>query len=59
MLCASHSSDILTGLCGRAIWLDHGSIVADGELVPVLKEYKAAMAAAPCSPALEMSSGQS
>lgn len=37
---ASHSDEFLRQLCDTAIWLDHGQIKAQGELRPVLRQYK-------------------
>jgi ABC-type polysaccharide/polyol phosphate transport system ATPase subunit len=39
MLVVSHAPDTLRHMCDRAIWLDHGKIVDQGALVPVLDAY--------------------
>jgi ABC-type polysaccharide/polyol phosphate transport system ATPase subunit len=43
ILCVSHSTATLKDLCNRAIWLDHGRLVDDGPLSPVVDAYKVAM----------------
>lgn len=43
MVCVSHSLELISSLCERAIWLDHGRIVKDGSCVPVVREYSATM----------------
>ncbi len=40
LLFVSHSSAMLTMLCDRAIWLDHGQIMADGEIGKVAALYE-------------------
>lgn len=35
----SHQPELIRSLCGRVIWLDHGSIVADGPVDEVLDRY--------------------
>jgi len=40
MLCASHSPRLLTQMCDRAVWLDHGQIIADGKIAEVLDAYQ-------------------
>lgn len=41
MILVSHDQSLLRSLCERFIWLDHGKIVADGD-VSVLDQYNAA-----------------
>jgi ABC-type polysaccharide/polyol phosphate transport system ATPase subunit len=43
ILCVSHSNGTLKTLCERAIWLDHGQIVEDGPIGPVVAAYESAM----------------
>ena len=45
ILCVSHSTQTLTDLCDRALWLDHGRIVQDGPIARVAEAYKNAMTA--------------
>ena len=40
MLCVSHSPQLLTQMCDRAVWLDHGQIIADGRIAEVLDAYQ-------------------
>ena len=40
ILCVSHSPEILHQMCDRAIWLDHGQLVAKGSLDKVLTAYR-------------------
>ena len=37
---ASHADDILRLMCDKAIWLDHGSLVAYDDIDSVLAEYR-------------------
>jgi ABC-type polysaccharide/polyol phosphate transport system ATPase subunit len=37
----SHELDSMEQLCSRVLWLDHGSIVADGEPRAVMEQYRA------------------
>ena len=39
LLCVSHSPFIIEHLCERALWLDHGELMADGKVADVLKHY--------------------
>lgn len=39
MVFVSHQPDLLRRLCNRVIWIDHGSIVADGEPDVVINNY--------------------
>lgn len=45
MLCVSHSASALHKMCNRAIWLDHGQLVMEGELEAVADAYEGRMAA--------------
>ena len=40
ILCVSHATAMLYQLCRRAIWLDHGEIVMDGEIQSVVAAYE-------------------
>jgi ABC-type polysaccharide/polyol phosphate transport system ATPase subunit len=40
LLCVSHSTALVRSLCQRALWLDHGELVADGSVEDVLKMYE-------------------
>jgi ABC-type polysaccharide/polyol phosphate transport system ATPase subunit len=35
----SHSLDLVANFCERAIWLDHGRIVAEGPAAQVVQQY--------------------
>ena len=39
LIIASHSIDLILNTCNRAIWLEHGKIVRDGEVKKVCDEY--------------------
>ncbi len=39
MLCVSHSSSVLQQFCERALWLDHGELIMDGNTQEVLEAY--------------------
>jgi ABC-type polysaccharide/polyol phosphate transport system ATPase subunit len=41
MLFVGHGLETLRGICERAIWLDHGRVVADGPIGDVLRSYAA------------------
>jgi len=43
ILFVSHDVGAVTGLCDRAIWLDHGLIRAEGEAVRVCEQYIASL----------------
>jgi ABC-type polysaccharide/polyol phosphate transport system ATPase subunit len=43
ILCVSHSTATLRGVCNRAVWLDHGRVVEDGPIDRVLDAYEKAM----------------
>jgi lipopolysaccharide transport system ATP-binding protein len=47
LLFASHSTELITMFCQRAMWLDHGQIVASGEAREVVEAYKGSVATAP------------
>jgi len=40
MLCVSHSPELLTKMCDRAVWLDHGQVIADGKIDEVVDAYQ-------------------
>lgn len=40
ILLATHSADLVTKFCQRALWLDHGNVVAQGESAEVLAAYQ-------------------
>jgi len=39
MIFVSHGLEVLRGVCERAIWLEHGKVLADGPLEDVLAQY--------------------
>ncbi|MEZ5402700.1 MAG: ABC transporter ATP-binding protein [Bryobacteraceae bacterium] len=39
LLFVSHSADLVSQFCDRAIWLDHGEVVMDGKATSVLGSY--------------------
>ena len=43
ILCVSHSTGTLPGLCERAIWLSHGRVIEDGPVKRVVESYNTAM----------------
>jgi ABC-type polysaccharide/polyol phosphate transport system ATPase subunit len=43
MLCVSHSTETVMGLCDRAIWLDHGRLLECGPIAGVVEAYKNAV----------------
>jgi len=43
LLFVSHSSAMLTMLCDRALWLDHGEVMADGDITEVAALYEGAV----------------
>ena len=48
--CVSHSTVTAMSICDRALWLDHGRLMADGPIAGVMDSYTAAMAThAECS----------
>jgi lipopolysaccharide transport system ATP-binding protein len=50
LLCVSHSAGVIQQLCDRALWLDHGELLADGKTEDVLKMYIGQSVRAPVSP---------
>ena len=40
ILCVSHAAASLLGMCGRAIWLDRGELILDGEIRRVVAAYE-------------------
>jgi ABC-type polysaccharide/polyol phosphate transport system ATPase subunit len=40
ILCVSHAPETLRQMCDRAIWLDHGQVVAKGSIDKVLTAYR-------------------
>jgi ABC-type polysaccharide/polyol phosphate transport system ATPase subunit len=46
MLCVSHATATIHELCDRAIWLDHGELVMDGDTEEVVSLYSGRAAAA-------------
>ena len=40
LLCVSHATSLLTQFCDRAIWLDHGQVMMQGEIHEVLGAYE-------------------
>ena len=45
LLFVSHDAEQVKKLCSRAIWLDHGHIMADGAAADVCEEYRRAIEA--------------
>ena len=43
ILFVSHDVGAVTGLCDRAIWLDHGRVQAEGDAVRVCEQYVASL----------------
>jgi ABC-type polysaccharide/polyol phosphate transport system ATPase subunit len=39
LICVSHSSRLIEALCDTALWLDHGSVAAYGDVHDVVKAY--------------------
>jgi ABC-type polysaccharide/polyol phosphate transport system ATPase subunit len=39
LICVSHSSQAMSQLCDRGLWLNHGQVVAQGAMHEVLKAY--------------------
>jgi ABC-type polysaccharide/polyol phosphate transport system ATPase subunit len=44
LICVSHSIPIVQQLCTRALWLDHGELVMDGDIQTVLQAYQGRLA---------------
>jgi lipopolysaccharide transport system ATP-binding protein len=40
LLCVSHSAAMLGQFCDRAIWLDHGQVVMQGDINEVIQAYE-------------------
>lgn len=40
MLCVSHSPETLRQMCNRAVWLDRGQVILQGEIEEVLAAYQ-------------------
>jgi ABC-type polysaccharide/polyol phosphate transport system ATPase subunit len=40
MLAVSHSTTMIRELCRRALWLDHGQLMMDGEIEAVIQAYE-------------------
>lgn len=40
ILIASHDMDLLAQLCSRALWLEHGQLIADDQFENVAKQYR-------------------
>ncbi|MGH9558916.1 MAG: ABC transporter ATP-binding protein [Bryobacteraceae bacterium] len=49
ILFASHSTDLITKFCQRAVWLQRGRVIAFGKSAEVLKAYHASAGGAPVS----------
>ena len=49
ILCVSHAAASLADMCTRAIWLDHGQLVLDGDLQSVVGAYEGRLAVPPSS----------
>ena len=47
LLLASHSTELITMFCQRALWLDHGQVVAAGEAREVVEAYRGSVATTP------------
>lgn len=45
LLFVSHDADQVKKLCNRAIWLDHGKLMADGQSIEVCNQYQSALEA--------------
>ena len=43
LICVSHSPELLSHLCDRGLWLDHGEVMVQGEMAAVLDSYQAAL----------------
>ena len=39
LVCVSHGNAMLTELCDRAVWLDHGELLGSGPVAEVLENY--------------------
>jgi lipopolysaccharide transport system ATP-binding protein len=47
LLCVSHASGMVQRVCERAIWLDHGQLIASGPVLEILEAYTGQPVAAP------------
>jgi ABC-type polysaccharide/polyol phosphate transport system ATPase subunit len=52
ILCASHATEMVKTLCERALWLDHGRLLADGEVSAVTAAYHEGIATGTIPPPL-------
>jgi ABC-type polysaccharide/polyol phosphate transport system ATPase subunit len=43
LLTVSHSLDTVMDLCERAVWLDHGRVMRDGDIRSVIEDYTASV----------------
>jgi len=53
MVLASHSDDLILQMCNRAIMLEHGRIVADGDPKEIIERYRESTAKAAEQPGVE------
>jgi ABC-type polysaccharide/polyol phosphate transport system ATPase subunit len=56
MVLASHSDDLILQMCNRAIMLEHGRIVADGDPKEIIERYRESTAKAAEQPGVEEAS---
>lgn len=47
ILLASHNTELIRAFCDRALWLDHGRVIASGEAGEVLDAYRGSVAQVP------------
>ena len=47
MVVVSHDTHLLSTLCTRVIWMDHGKVKEDGPALDVLNHYLASVGGAP------------
>jgi ABC-type polysaccharide/polyol phosphate transport system ATPase subunit len=47
ILLASHNAELIRTFCHRALWLDHGRVMASGDAGEVMEAYRGSVAAAP------------
>jgi ABC-type polysaccharide/polyol phosphate transport system ATPase subunit len=40
MVCVSHAADTLRKMCDRAMWLDRGQVILEGDLEEVIAAYQ-------------------
>lgn len=43
MIFVSHGLKALRGICDRAVWLEHGKVIADGPLEDILQQYESSI----------------